>query len=155
MLGNRVIPIIALASSIAPAAPTLTQAAGTITAISQLPAWNSSPTIDLGNGLLLFSVCHDGGQPNSRTSIIFMNLGPDWATLNWLFSDGHTVDATGIFQSGTSPFGEEKEIPFLHGRIEGQFIWAKAAVTNTIHLHAFDGNGFCEIRGTIENAPNQ
>jgi hypothetical protein len=156
MLSHRAIPIIALASSIALAFPTFTKAQGTIKAISQLPASNSSVVLDLGHGLLLFSVCHDGGQPNSRTSMIFMNNGPDWSTLNFLSSNGgNTVNANGVFQSGASPFGESFEAPFIHGRIEGQFIWAKAAVTNTINLHAFDGGSFCEIRGTIESAPNQ
>jgi hypothetical protein len=108
MLSHRAIPIFALASSVALAFPTFTRAQGTIKAISQLPTSNSSVVLDLGHGLLLFSVCHDGGQPNSRTSMIFMNNGPDWSTLNFLFGDGATVKANGVFQSGASPFGESR-----------------------------------------------
>src|SRR5215468_11289003 len=58
--------------------------APTITAITSTPAANSVVPIDLGHGLVLTTVCRDGGQPNSPVLMDFRNSGIDRATLNFL-----------------------------------------------------------------------
>jgi hypothetical protein len=129
----------------------------TIKAISFLPASNNNITTDLGNGLTLFIACHDGGQPNSNTTVYFHNNGAEWATVNVLYSNGTTVTANGIFQPPFNPTSytpSDYPASFLHARIEGQFIYANPTGNTTVNLHAYDGGSFCEIRGTAVFAPN-
>jgi hypothetical protein len=125
--------------------------AATITAITLTPMINNVTNIDLGHGLMLVTACRDGGQPNSRVAIGFHNSGVDTASLNFLFSDGTTVTASGLaLQSLLGEF----DITYNNKRIEGQFIFANSVGNTTVNLHTFDGGTWCEIRGTAEFAPN-
>jgi len=130
----------------------------TIKAISLLPASNSNTPTDLGNGLTLIITCHDGGQPNSDTKVYFHNAGLEWATLNFLYSNGTTVTADGRYQTPYNPINintaSDYPASFLHARVEGQFIYANPTGNTTVNLHAYDGGSFCEIRGTAVFAPN-
>jgi hypothetical protein len=130
--------------------------APTITAITSTPAANTVVPIDLGHGLVLTAVCRDGGQPNSPVLMDFRNSGIDRATLNFLFSDGTTVTASGLILNPTigPQVGNEFQAIFNFKRIEGQFIFANSAGNTTVNLHTFDGGSFCEIRGTALFAPN-
>jgi hypothetical protein len=130
--------------------------APTITAITSTPAANSVVPMDLGHGLVLVTVCRDGGQPNSLVEMVFHNSGIDRATLNFLFSDGTTVTASGLILNPTigPNVGNDFPIIFNSKRIEGQFIFANSAGNTTVNLHTFDGGTFCEIRGTALFAPN-
>jgi hypothetical protein len=124
----------------------------TITAITVTPTTNNSVFTDLGHGLMLVTVCRDGGQPNSPVLIGLHNIGSDTATINFLFSDGGTtVTASG--QVLQALFGEFQAL-YNNKRIEGQFIFANSVGNTTVNLHAFDGGTFCEIRGTAVFAPN-
>jgi hypothetical protein len=99
----------------------------------------------VGNGLQILTVCHDGGT----VQISFQNVGgAQTANLNWLYSTGSAVNASGVAVTG----GSEQAFPFLSARIEGQFIWSIGNVVKTVNLHAFDGGAFCETRGTVETA---
>jgi hypothetical protein len=51
--------------------------------------------------------------------------------------------------------GYEQDFWFIGVQIEGQFIFANNEGKTTVNLHAFDGNTFCEVRGTAVFAPNQ
>jgi hypothetical protein len=95
------------------------------------------PFLHVGAGCNLFG---------TNTFVAFVNTGSDAATLNWVYSDGATVSATGVLlAAGTG----EMDVAFNDARIEGQFIFANGAGVTTINLHAFDGGaGGCEIRGT-------
>ena len=86
----------------------------------------------------------------------FRNSGIDMATLNFLFSDGTTVTASGLILTPTigPNVGNEFQAIFNIKRIEGQFIFANSAGNTTVNLHTFDGGAFCEIRGTALFAPN-
>jgi hypothetical protein len=92
------------------------------------------------------TVCHDGGA----VLIAFQNIGSERATLNFLFSDGTTVTASGLILAP----GREFQALYNNKRIEGQFIFANTAGNTTVSLHAFDGGIFCETRGTVQFGPN-
>ncbi|MEA2431927.1 MAG: hypothetical protein QOI19_2400 [Thermoleophilaceae bacterium] len=111
----------------------------TVKAISATPQAVDAKFVSLGHGLQLALVCHDGG-----TKVAFQNLGSG-ATLNWFFSDGTTVSASGA----TVPQGvaSEQDFDFPNKRLEGQFIWSGDGIW-TVNLHAYDGTSFCEFRGT-------
>jgi hypothetical protein len=123
----------------------------TITVITATPATNNIVLTDVGHGLTVVTVCRDGGQPNSAVLIAFHNSGSDTATINFLFSDGTTVSASG--QVLQALYGEF-QVNFNSKRIEGQFIFANSVGNTTVNLHAFDGGTFCETRGTAVFAPN-
>lgn len=84
------------------------------------------------------------------TFIAIVNTGPTAATLNWIYSDGTSVHASGT-SLGAS--GGEQDLGFDNARIEGQFVFANGDGVTTINIHTFDAEpGGCEIRGTIEFA---
>ena len=90
-------------------------------------------------------------QPNI-SSVSFYNRSGDTATLNWIFSEGgstSTVNASGnvIAAGGHIDFSYNQS-----KRLEGQWIFSGGGVT-TVNLHAFDGGGSCEVRGTAVYAP--
>jgi hypothetical protein len=116
-----------------------------VMAISALPSAGNNVFEDLGHGLQVTTVCHDGGQ----VSIQFQNLRGAQATLNWLYSDGTTVNASGL----VVPANGAQAFPFVGKRLEGQFIWANADGVTTVSLHAFDGGTFCETKGTAQFGP--
>src|SRR5215813_3811036 len=103
--------------------------APTITAITSTPAANTVVPMDLGHGLVLMTVCRDGGQPNSAVQMVFHNNGIDRATLNFLFSDGTTVTASGLILNPSlgQNVGNDFIAMFNNKRIEGQFIFANSA----------------------------
>ena len=117
-----------------------------VTSIRAVPTAGSNNFQNLGHGLQIATVCHDGGQ----VKIVFQNIGSDFATLNWLYSDGTAVNASGVV---VRP-GGEFDFRFLGKRIEGQFIFANSAGDTTVSLHAFDGSTFCETQGTAQFGPN-
>lgn len=118
-----------------------------VQAISAVPAAGANVFTDLGHGVRVATICHDGGA----VIVAIQNVGSDGATLNWLYSDGTTVRATGVALASNT----HSEFPFLGTRIEGQFIFANGAGNTTISLHAFDGTTFCEVRGTAQFGPNE
>jgi hypothetical protein len=124
---------------------------GTVTAITVTPATNHVVFTDLGHGLTIVTLCRDGGQPTSPVGVAFHNSGSDGATINYLYSDGTTVTASG--NSLQAVYGE-LQVFFNNKRIEGQFIFANLGGNTTVNLHAFDGQTFCEVRGTAEWGPN-
>jgi hypothetical protein len=139
--------------------------AQSITAITAIPQAGNNIFKNLGHGLQVATICHDGGQ----VKIAFQNLGSDDATLNWWYgmhpykaqptgtSPGQ-VNASGV---GVNAYGlvvragYEQDFWFIGVQIEGQFIFANNEGNTTVNLHAFDGTTFCEVRGTAVFAPNQ
>jgi len=120
--------------------------AGTVTAITAIPTAGNNVFTSVGHGLQVATICHDGGA----VLIAFQNVGSEAATLNFLFSDGSTLSASGVILAP----GREFDAAFNNKRIEGQFIFANSAGNTTVSLHAFDGTTFCEIRGTAQFGPN-
>ena len=114
-----------------------------VQAIIMSPATLEAPFRELGNGLQLVAVCHDGG-----VFMAFQNIGSGSVTLNWFYSNGTAVSANGVNLNS----GIEQDFTFAGARIEGQFIWSVGNAVMTVNLHAFDGTTFCEVRGTAETA---
>jgi hypothetical protein len=106
-----------------------------------------SQKANVGPGLTIGVGCN-GGETGDLTDVIFYNNSPGGVTLNWLYSDGTTVHASGTaIQSGHyDVFG------FNNKRLEGQWIFNASNAEITVNLHAFDGGSFCEITGTAETA---
>ena len=143
--------------------------AQSITAITAIPQAGNNVFKNLGHGLQVATICHDG----ANVRIAFQNLGTDDATLNWWYGmhpfkaqpSGTTpglVDVSGVPDHvGVNAFGlvvragYEQDFWFIGVQIEGQFIFANEEGNTTVNLHAFDGTTFCEVRGTAVFAPNQ
>jgi hypothetical protein len=129
------------------ALPTTTKAQGTVTAIRNVPAAGSIPPAnDLGHSLTLSTACH-----TPQVLVEFENFESGDITLNYFYSDGTTVNASGLVV-GPSP-QPGFQVLFENKRIEGQFIVAHAGGNTTVNLHAFDGGTFCEIQGTAQFGP--
>jgi hypothetical protein len=143
----KVIPL-AMGLAALLALPTTTKAQGTVTAIRNVPTAGGTVALanDLGHGLQLSNACHTG-----HTLVEFENLGTGNATLNYLYSDGTTVHASGVVLRPDPQPGFQ--VQFQNKRIEGQFIIANDAGNTTVNLHAFDGGTFCEIQGTVQFGP--
>ena len=139
--------------------------AQSITAITAIPQAGNNVFKNLGHGLQVATICHDGGS----VRIAFQNLGSDDATLNWWYgmhpykaqptgSNPGLLNASGV---GVNAYGlvvragYEQDFWFIGVQIEGQFIFANNEGNTTVNLHAFDGTTFCEVRGTALFAPNQ
>jgi hypothetical protein len=139
--------------------------AQSITAITAIPQAGNNIFKNLGHGLQVATICHDGGA----VKIAFQNLGSDDATLNWWYgmhpykaqptgSNPGLLNASGV---GVNAYGlvvragYEQDFWFIGVQIEGQFIFANNEGNTTVSLHAFDGTTFCEVRGTALFAPNQ
>lgn len=93
--------------------------------------------------------CTDPG-----TQVRFQNVGGENGTLNWMFSQGGTQST--VNASGDSVAANDGRGFFFTGngtRLEGQWIFANNSGVTTVTLHAFDGNNFCEFRGTATFAP--
>jgi hypothetical protein len=140
--------------------------AQSITAITAIPQAGNNIFKNLGHGLQVATICHDGGS----VLIAFQNLGSDDASLNWWYgmhpykaqptgTAPGLVNASGV---GVSAYGvvvrggglSEVDFWFIDVQIEGQFIFANNEGNTTVSLHAFDGTTFCEVRGTAVFASN-
>jgi hypothetical protein len=137
-----------------------------VTAITDTPAAKDAIFTQVGNGLQVATICHQSGN----TLIAFRNIGYDYATLNFVYSDGTIVTgnngntakviATGLVLAPTARVGQpsagngEFDIDFLNKRIEGQFIFANGFGNTTVSLHVWDGTTYCETRATVQFGPN-
>ena len=104
----------------------------------------------VGNDIELDVLCHYPGF-GGGTKVRIINEAPAAATLNWLYSDGSSVSASGTSIAGN---GTEQPFDFEGKRLEGQFIYARGSAVTTINLHAFDGGSFCEVAATAQGAPS-
>ena len=117
-----------------------------ITPISGIVPAGTTKNFNLGvTNLTVAAECHNG----SDTEVAFVNPPGGTRTIRWLYSNGgatSTVDAGGsALASGTRHLFD-----YSGARIEGRFIIAKVDEVVTVNLHAFDGGGSCEIRGTAQ-----
>jgi hypothetical protein len=92
-----------------------------------------------GDLLNIVVTCHNSG----KVSVGIKNITPVDGTLNWFYSDGTAVNASGtvIPASGTI-----QEFDFAGKRIEGQFIGAANGKVNTLKIHALDFGSACEYQ---------
>ncbi len=85
--------------------------------------------------------------PSSGPKILYLiDFTDNAATLNWVYSTGTNVTASGDSLDGRMGRGFD----FSAGRIEGQFVYSLGSEVVTLNLHAYTpgaGSG-CEVRGT-------
>lgn len=109
-----------------------------VRAIRLGPLDGSEQQVDLGNGLVLIANCR------ANPSIRFQNALQEAVNINFLFLKSATV---------SSADGERLQPGAVHTdtvteRLEGQYTWLTSRGVTTINIHAFNGNGFCEVTGT-------
>jgi hypothetical protein len=103
----------------------------------------------VGNGVEVDVLCHYPGS-GGGTKLRIANEDPAAATINWMFSDGTNVSASGTSIAGG---GNSQDFDFAGKRIEGQFILARGTAVSTLNLHAVDLNSACELTGTAVGEP--
>ena len=116
---------------------------------------SNSETVDANHGLN-FGNFGDiaiglscGGSPGNFVRVLLFNESGGDGTLNFLYSDGSTLHASGTSLANNV----EALIDSNNGRLEGQFILAGAGAVTTLNMHAFKGtNSGCEITGTAVKA---
>jgi hypothetical protein len=85
------------------------------------------------------------GCSSPKASFVdFSSLEPNVTTLNWLWSNGSVLNASGANIAADSDY----PVYFTNSRIEGQFIWSDPGNVVTINLHAVQTAGGCQINGT-------
>jgi hypothetical protein len=95
----------------------------------------------------------DCASISSSTRQVFIGTDTGSATLNWIYSDGTNMVASGA----SLPTSNTAVFVFTNKRIEGQFIYVNNNKVATISLHALDlstlspGLG-CEVQGTVQIA---
>ena len=83
---------------------------------------------------------------NGPKILYLIDFSTSDATLNWAYSTGANITASGTSLGG----GTGRGFDFSSGRIEGQFVFSLGGEVVTLNLHAFTpgaGSG-CEVRGT-------
>jgi hypothetical protein len=114
-----------------------------VKAISANPNATELAPIELGNGLRLLTVCHDGGQ----VELAIGNVGGATAgQLGWISGTGATL-ASGQ-KSLASGLGEE-DFPFVGTTLELRLVYAISNQIMNINVDARDLTTSCEVRGTI------
>jgi hypothetical protein len=113
-------------------------------------ALNTAGFEDEIQGLVITVDC---ASISSGTRQVFIGTDTGSATLNWVYSDGTNVTASGA----SLPTSQSSAFVFTHKRIEGQFIYVNNNRVATISLHALDlstvGAGLgCEVQGTVQIA---
>jgi hypothetical protein len=103
----------------------------------------------VGNGVEVDVLCHYPGS-GGGTKLRIANEDPAEATINWMYSDGTAVSASGTSIAGG---GDSKDFDFAGKRIEGQFILARGTAVSTLNLHAVDVGSGCEVTGTAVGEP--
>ena len=101
----------------------------------------------ISDNLSIYTQCYTPAAGGSKY-VAFFNRSPGTATLNWLFGNGSTVAADGVFLGPPDSGTESRAFGFTGGRIEGQFIFSKPGEMITVNLHTFDAGDRCEVHGT-------
>lgn len=114
-----------------------------VTAISANPVAGENAPIELGNGLRLLAVCHDGGV----VQLSFQNVGGATAgQFGWISGTGGTA---AVGQEGLAAGSGEKAFVYLATSVEVRIVYAISNVVKNINVDARDLTTSCEVRGTI------
>jgi len=115
-----------------------------VTAISANPVAGENAPIELGNGLRLLAVCHDGGV----VQLNFQNVGGATAgQLGWISGTGTGAAAVG--QESLVGGSGEKAFVYLATSIEIRIVYSISNVVKNININARDLTSSCEVRGTM------
>jgi hypothetical protein len=118
-----------------------------VTAISATPAAGVNAPIELGNGLRVLTVCHDGGL----VELAFQNVGGASAgQIGWISGTGTGTASVG--QESLPAGSGEKDFVFLATSVEARIVYAIANNVMTVNVNARDLTTSCEVRGTVESA---
>ncbi len=117
-----------------------------VTAISANPAAGVNAPIELGNGLRLLAVCHDGGV----VQLSFQNVGGATAgQIGWISGTG--TGTAGVGQESLAAGSGEKAFVYLTTSIEARIVYSISNVVMNINVDARDLTSSCEVRGTISS----
>ncbi len=118
-----------------------------VTAISANPAAGVNAPIELGSGLRLLAVCHDGGT----VELAFQNVGGATAgQIGWVSGTGGGAASVG--QESLAAGSGEKDFLYPATSLEARIVYAISNVVTTINVNARDLTSSCEVRGTVESA---
>jgi hypothetical protein len=117
-----------------------------VTAISANPVAGENTPIELGNGLRLLAVCHDGGL----VELAFQNVGGASAgQIGWISGTGTGAAAVG--QESLPGGSGEKDFVYPTTSVDARIVYAISNVVMTINVDARDLTTSCEVRGTISS----
>ena len=117
-----------------------------VTAISANPVAGENASIELGNGLRLLAVCHDGGV----VQLSFQNVGGATAgQLGWISGTG--TGAAGVGQDSLAAGSGEKAFAYPTTSVEARIVYAISNVVMNINVDARDLTSSCEVRGTMSS----
>jgi hypothetical protein len=115
-----------------------------VTAISSNPVAGENAPIELGNGLRLLAVCHDGGV----VQLSFQNVGGATAgQLGWISGTGTGTAAVG--QESLVGGSGEKAFVYPATSLEIRIVYSISNVVKNINVDARDLTSSCEVRGTM------
>jgi hypothetical protein len=116
-----------------------------VVAISSNPVAGENRSVELGNGLRLLTVCHDGGN----VELAFQNVGGATAgVIGWIWgaSGGATAG-----QEALAAGSGEKDFGFLGSVAEARIVYSISNDVTTIDVDARDLTSSCEVRGTLSS----
>lgn len=117
-----------------------------VVAISANPAASVNTPIDLGNGLRLLAVCHDGGV----VQLSFQNVGGATAgQIGWISGIG--TGAASVGQESLAAGIGEKAFVYPATSVEARIVYAISNVVMNINVNARDLSSSCEVRGTVSS----
>jgi hypothetical protein len=118
-----------------------------VTAIRVTPAAGEVIPQELGNGLRVLAVCHDGGL----VELAFQNVGGASAgQIGWISGTGTGAAAVG--QESLPAGSGEKDFVYLATSVEARIVYSIGSNVMTINVNARDATSLCEVRGTVESA---
>ncbi len=119
-----------------------------ITPVSVTAAATNDVPLDLGNGLRVLVVCHDGGV----VELAFQNVGgATVGEIGWISGTGSGGAATVGQQEMPAGIGE-KDFPFVGTSVQTHIVYSIGTHISSIDVSARDLASTCEVRGTEQNA---
>lgn len=118
-----------------------------ITPVSVTAAATQDVPLELGNGLRVLVVCHDGGN----VELAFQNVGGATAgQIGWISGTG--TGAATVGQQEMAAGSGEKDFPFVGTSVQTHIVYSIGTHISSIDVSARDLTSSCEVRGTEQNA---
>ena len=118
-----------------------------ITPVSVTAAATQDVPLELGSGLRVLVVCHDGGN----VELAFQNVGGATAgQIGWISGTG--AGAATVGQQEMAAGSGEKDFPFVGTSVQTHIVYSIGTHISSIDVSARDLTSSCEVRGTEQNA---
>ncbi|HEY5333695.1 MAG TPA: hypothetical protein VIJ21_09130 [Solirubrobacterales bacterium] len=118
-----------------------------ITPVSVTAAATQDVPLELGNGLRVLVVCHDGGL----VELAFQNVGGATAgEIGWISGIG--TGAATVGQQEMAAGSGEKDFLFVGTSVQTHIVYSIGTHISSIDVSARDLTSSCEVRGTEQNA---